>query len=90
VAAKNQDCPTTEIIKTKIECIKAAEQKGLEYRGDVSYPERPAGCYESLGRGLMYFNRIIDPASTSPSPHAGGWNSAGVCVIQVPYSGIIT
>ena len=80
MAAKNQDCPLNEVIKTASECVIAAEEQGLQIDTSVGigpFSERPAGCYKWNGfngtKGAS-FNTILDPSSTSPMH-----NSAGLC-----------
>ena len=75
LAANNEDCPISELITTESECTVAAEKLGIIYAKAVEKYIRPAGCYTIFeGTSAAYFNKIIDPSSTSPDS-----SSAGIC-----------
>ena len=61
-----------EIIKEQEECVVAATQLGMEYKGKYNSNERPIGCYYWPIDNTVYFNDPNQSVALNIDPRTGG------------------
>ena len=75
-----EDCPIGKVIENEEECIEAAALIGHPFRGSISSPDRPNGCFWDQN-GQSYINDIFQQSQFSLDDKDAG----GICM----YKGII-
>ena len=66
VSHSSQNCKPTTVVSTEEGCEDAAKKLSLIYKWTMDKKDRHAGCYEDLNDGFVYFNKITNPAETTP------------------------
>ena len=61
-----------EIIREQEECVAAATQLRMEYKGKYNSNERPIGCYYWPIDNTVYFNDPNQSVALNIDPRTGG------------------
>ena len=80
MTSTGNNCPSSGVVLTEVECKDAANQLAMSYQKSRSGDRYPAGCY-SFRYSIVYFNNIVDPSATSPYSDYGAICSASTGIV---------
>ena len=86
MTSTGNNCPSSGVVLTEVECKDAANQLAMSYRSVKNGEQYPAGC-NHYDKRAVYFNNIVDPSATSPHSFYGAIcsTSTGMVILVISF-----